>query len=116
MARYWIFMLVLLGALLVYAYYSDPCIGLVRGEFQARHPDWELVATDAESGSPESVRCVVSYRAPESRDVKRVIWWYRNDGGDWALFKVLDADVESPEPSAPPDRPRHPSPDQPPPT
>ena len=90
MLKYWVFMLVVLGALLVYSYFSDPCIGRVRRDFSEKHPGYEVVSSDAESGSAESVRCVISYRKPDSRQVHEEVWWYRNAGGGWALFKILE--------------------------
>ena len=42
------------------------------------------------SGSPDSVRCVVSYRKPDSPQVHEEVWWYRNAGSGWALFKILE--------------------------
>ncbi len=107
MWRYWVFMLVVLGSLLVYAYFSDPCIGLVRREFSEKHPGYEIVSTDAESGSSESVRGVVTYREPPSREAEKEVWWYRNAGDGWALFKIVEpgagSDQESPatRPSSP---------------
>ncbi len=107
MWRYWVFMLVLLGGLLVYAYSSDPCIGLVRREFSEKHSRYEIVSTDAESGSPESVRCVVSYRVPPSREVEQEVWLYRNAGDGWALFKILEP-AAGPDPAPPATRPASP--------
>ncbi|MBW2416560.1 MAG: hypothetical protein JRG76_18860 [Deltaproteobacteria bacterium] len=97
MWKYWVFMLVVLGLALVYAYLSDPCIGLVRSEFSARYPDRQLVSSDADSGSPESVRCVVSYRESGSQEVESEVWWYRNKPDGWQLYKILE-----PEPAANP--------------
>ena len=94
MWKYWVFMLVVLGLALVYAYLSDPCIGLVRGEFSEKYPGYQVVSSDAESGSPESVRCVVSYRKPDDPQVHAEVWWYRNTGNGWALFKILETSEE----------------------
>lgn len=96
MLKYWVFMLAVLGIALVYAYFSDPCSRLVRGDFSEKHPAYEVVSVDAESGSPESVRCVVSYRNLDSRQVHEEVWWYRNAGSGWALFEILET-PENPE-------------------
>lgn len=99
MWRLWAIMFAILGALLVYAYFADPCIGRIRQDFAQTHPEWELVSSDPESGSPSSVRCVVSYRKSSGPELYREVWWYRNLGDGWALQEVLEYEPE--EPAAP---------------
>lgn len=93
MLKYWIFMGVVLITLLVYSYFMDPCISRVRRAFTEKHPDYELVSSDADSGSPESVRCVVSYRTPEDPQVHEQVWWYRDRGDGWELYKILEPEA-----------------------
>lgn len=101
MWKYWVIMLVILGALLVYSYFADPCIGLVRSEFVEKHPGAKIVSTDAEAGSPESVRCVVSYRKPGNQEIHKEVWWYKNPGSGWALHKIVEPSDAPTDPARP---------------
>ena len=62
----------------------------MRAEFSSKYPDYEILHSGAEEGSPESVRCTISYRKPDSAQIHEELWLYRNPGRGWRFSRVLE--------------------------
>jgi hypothetical protein len=70
----------------------------VRAAFAERHPGYEIVGSEAVEGSPESVRCQVSYRKPEAEQIYRDIWMYQRAKDGWSFSKILKTGEKEPTP------------------
>ena len=66
MAKYYIALFLIFGAVLYWVFLQDPCGQQVKADFSARYPDYEIDVTGATDGSPESVQCHVTYQKPGS--------------------------------------------------
>ncbi len=91
MWKYYVLLFAVLGLGLYYVYVSDPCRSQIRAEFSAQHPGYEILGSEAESGSPESVRCRISYKQPEDGRTQEELWLYLNSDTGWKFSKVLPA-------------------------
>ena len=88
MWKYYALLLAAVALVLAYTYVADPCNRLLRTDFARMHPDFEILDSGAEQGSPESVRCQISYRKPGSPDVYREVWVYQYQGTAWEFSRV----------------------------
>lgn len=95
MWKYYALLFTVVVVALFYAYLADPCNRLVRLEFAQQHPDYEVIDSDADEGSPESVQCHVTYRKPGDPQVYKDIWLYQNLGRrskqGWEFAKVIES-------------------------
>jgi len=91
MLKYYLLAFAVVAIALFYAYVSDPCNKLVQMEFASQHPDYEIVDSAADQGSPESVRCRISYRKPDSEKVHEAVWLYIHGKEGWEFSKVVGA-------------------------
>ena len=98
MAKYYVLMFAAVAIALFYAYVSDPCNMLVRRDFSNKHPDYTIVGATAEEGSPESVRCRVSYRKPDSAELHEELWLYYKMKQGWEFSKILKKEPGEPTP------------------
>jgi hypothetical protein len=71
-----------------YVYLRDPCNRQVREDFSNRHPSYRIVESGASEGSPESVRCHVSYQKPGSGQIYEDIWLYQYVD-TWKFLRVI---------------------------
>lgn len=90
MLKYYLLAFVVLAIALAYAYVSDPCHQLVRMEFAERYPEYEIVDSDAQEGSPEKVQCLVSYQKPGSAEIHQEGWVYISGKEGWELSRVVE--------------------------
>ncbi|MCP4006095.1 MAG: hypothetical protein GY725_18080 [bacterium] len=90
MLKYWILMFVVLGIALYYVFLQDPCNRLVKQNFSAQYPSYTILGSGAEQGSPETVRCRVTYRKPDSPQVFEDLWLYQNIDRRWKFFRVIE--------------------------
>jgi len=94
MSKYYLLMFLVMGIALYYAFIRDPCNRQVRTDFSSKHPSYEIVDSRPSEGSPESVRCNISYREPDSDQVYRDTWLYIFSKKGWEFSKVLEARME----------------------
>lgn len=93
MWKYYVLLFTVFVVAAVYAYLADPCNRLVRLEFAQQHPGYEVIDSNADKGSPESVQCHVSYRKPGDPQVYVDVWLYQNRGRHtkgWEFAKVIE--------------------------
>jgi len=98
MLKYYLLAFAVVAIALFYAYVSDPCNKLVRLEFGNRHPNYQIVDTKADQGSPESVRCRVFYRKPDADQVHEEVWLYVNGQQGWEFSRVLPKQAQDQTP------------------
>jgi hypothetical protein len=89
MAKYYLVLLVIIGVVLFNIFIKDPCNILARADFANKHPGYEILDTVSGEGSPESVQCTVYYEKPDSKDVYKDIWVYRNSSDGWKFSNIL---------------------------
>ena len=89
MLKYYLLMIAVVGLLLLYAFHTDPCNKLFRGDFAGQHPDYRILDSDAEQGSPESVHCRIAYRKPDDERIYEDVWLYKNQGAGWEFSRVI---------------------------
>ena len=92
MWKYYVLLFVALVLVLAYTYIADPCNRLLRTDFEQRNPSYALLDSRAVSGSPEAVRCRVSYRKPDDKETYEDVWVYRYQGTRWEFSKVAEAE------------------------
>ncbi len=87
------FALAALVVALAFLYVSmrNPCSMQVKADFSDKHPDYTLLDTGASEGSPESVRCNVSFQKPDSEQVYEETWLYRYSRQGWRFSRILNA-------------------------
>ncbi len=90
MLKYYLLGFVVVAIALFYAYIADPCNKLVRMEFASRHPAYQILDSDADQGSRETVRCRISYRKPDSVEIFREVWLYIHGKEGWQFSRVLE--------------------------
>ena len=90
MLKYYLLMIGIVGLALLYAFTVDPCNKLLRTDFASQHPDYRILDSDAEHGSPESVRCLIAYRKPGSERIYEDVWLYQNRGTGWKFSRVVE--------------------------
>jgi hypothetical protein len=91
MWKYWTLLVVIAGVGLFYVYRADPCNRLARMEFSARYPSFKLLDTAAEEGSPETVRCRITYRKPDSKQMHEDVWLYQNRANGWEFSRIIES-------------------------
>ncbi len=94
MLKYYLLGFAVVAIALFYAYLADPCNKLVRMEFASRHPEYQILDSEAYQGSRETVRCRISYRKPDSEEVYREIWLYINGTEGWQFSRVLESGID----------------------
>ena len=87
--KYYLLMLLVVGIALSFVYIKDPCHQQLRADFSSRYPDFEILESGASEGSPESVRCHISYKKPNSDGVFEDIWLYQDSGKGWQFSKIV---------------------------
>lgn len=90
MWKYYVMLFGAVALVLAYTYVADPCNRLLKADFARMHPGWWLLSSEAERGSPESVRCRISYRKPESPVVHEEVWVYHFRDTAWEFSRVAE--------------------------
>ncbi len=90
MSKYYAFLFLIFGIALYYVFIKDPCNNQLRMDFSNRYPDYEVLDHGPSEGSRETVRCRISYRKPDSKEVHEDIWLYQDSGRGWEFSKILD--------------------------
>lgn len=106
MLKYYAFLFLILGIALFYVYVKDPCNNQLRMDFADRHPTYEILDTGASEGSPETVRCHISYRKPDAEQVYDDIWLYKHSKRGWEFSKILETRKAGPAGKGADPRPR----------
>jgi hypothetical protein len=89
MLKYYLVLLLILGAVLVYIFRGDPCNRLVRADFSNMYPDFEILDSGAQEGTPDSVHCHIYYKKSGSDQIYDDTWLYKNPGNGWEFSKIL---------------------------
>ncbi len=90
MLRYSVFLLVILGIALFYVFVKNPCNGQLRADFSNKYPTYEILTSAASEGSPESVRCQISYRKSNGEAILEDTWLYQHSGRGWEFSRILE--------------------------
>jgi hypothetical protein len=95
MAKYYLLMVAVVALALLYAFVEDPCNRLVRMEFAEKHPGYVILDSHPDQGSPESVRCQITYRRPDDARVYEDVWLYHHvskggRGRGWQFARALE--------------------------
>ena len=90
MLKYYVFMFLILGVALFYVFIKDPCNQQLKTDFSNRHPSYKILNTGASEGSPESVRCHISYRKIDHEQVYEDIWLYQDSGSGWEFSRIVE--------------------------
>jgi len=104
--KYYVALFLIAGIVLFYVFRQDPCNELLRTDFADKYPDYTLLSSGADEGSPDSVHCQISYRRPDSEQVHEETWLYQNQGSGWSFSRLLEppesaVPVKESEPSDP---------------
>jgi hypothetical protein len=89
MLKYYAFLALIVAIALYYVFIRDPCNQLLSTDFSNRHPSYKILSSGASEGSPESVRCHISYRKPDSEQIHEDIWLYQYSKRGWQFAKII---------------------------
>lgn len=89
MSKYYVFPILIVGIALFYVFVKDPCNAQLRTDFSNKYPGYEILNSGASEGSPESVRCHISYRKPDGEQILEDIWLYQDSGRGWEFAKII---------------------------
>lgn len=92
MLKYYLLMFAVVVLALIYAFLADPCSRLVRVEFNEKYPTYVVLDSGADKGSPDRVRCHITYRRPDDAQVYEDIWLYQRakKRGAWGFARALE--------------------------
>jgi len=90
MWKYYLLVFAAVALVLAYVYVADPCNRLLQVDFARMRPGHVLLDSGAESGSPESVHCRISYRKPGSGEVFEDVWVYQYSGTAWEFSRIAE--------------------------
>lgn len=90
MLKYYLLLILVAGIALFYAFLQDPCNRQIRTEFSDAHPSYEILDSVAEEGSPESVRCLISYQESDREQTYEDVWLYRRSDSGWKFSRILE--------------------------
>jgi hypothetical protein len=96
MLKYLAFLVLIIGVALFYVFVKDPCNGQLRADFSNKYPSYEIVDSGASEGSPESVRCLVSYQRPDSEQIQEDIWLYQYSRRGWEFSRIIETREQKP--------------------
>lgn len=88
--KYYALMVLVVGIALFYAFVKDPCNQQLRTDFANRYPDYRIQNSRASEGSPESVRCRISYQMTDSEQIHEDIWLYQHSRSGWEFSRILE--------------------------
>jgi hypothetical protein len=89
MAKYYLILVVVMGVVLFNVFIKDPCNSLLRTDFSAKYPDYEILDAVSGEGSPDNVQCTVYYEKPANKDVYKDTWLYKNSSDGWKFSNIL---------------------------
>lgn len=92
MWKYYAILFSAVALVLAYTYMADPCNRLLKADFARMHPGDVLLSAAAESGSPESVHCRISYRTPASAQLHEDVWVYQRTDTAWEFSRVAETE------------------------
>ena len=90
MLKYYVFAFLIVGIALFYAFLKDPCNRQLRADFSNKYPGYKILESGASEGSPESVRCHISYQKPDTEKIYEDIWLYLYADTGWKFSRVLE--------------------------
>ena len=89
MAKYYILVFLIAGAVLFYIFSEDPCNKNISTDFSGKYPNYTILESTAREGSPDKVHCHILYRKPDSEQVYEDIWVYLNTDAGWRFSEIL---------------------------
>ena len=92
MAKYYLILVLILGAVLVYIFLEDPCNNQFRADFSNKHPGYKILDSASREGSPEIVQCEILYKKPDNDQIYKDIWVYEKLQNGWSFSSVLEAE------------------------
>lgn len=106
MSKYYLFVVMIVGLALFYAFIKDPCNRQLTTDFSDKYPSYEILGSGASEGSPESVHCRISYHKPDSDEIYEDIWLYQHSRSGWQFSKILETRKTEPTGGVQEKRPR----------
>ncbi len=91
MSKYYIFLFLIMGAVLFYIFRQDPCNKIFRADFSNMYPSYKILDSGSEEGSPDNVHCHIYYKKPDSEQVYEDIWLYEDSGSGWNFSGILES-------------------------
>ena len=92
MAKYYIALFLIMGAVLFYIFLEDPCNNILRADFSEKFPDYKILDSVSGEGSPDNVQCHIYYEKPDSKQVYKDTWSYRNSESGWRFSEVIETE------------------------
>ena len=96
MLKYYALMFLIVGVALYYVFLQDPCYSQLRADFFGRHPGYQILTSGASAGSPETVRCHISYRKTDGEQVYEDVWLYQDSGSGWTFSGIIETGKRAP--------------------
>jgi len=90
MLKYYAFLFLIVGMAVFYVSIKDPCKQQLRAEFSDMYPSYAILDSGASEGSPESVRCHISYRKPDGGQIYEDLWLYQHKRQGWSFSRILE--------------------------
>jgi hypothetical protein len=90
MYKYYGFLILIVGMAVLYVFVKDPCKQQLRAEFADMYPSYVILDSAASEGSPESVRCRISYQKPEDKQIYEELWLYQHKRDGWSFSRILE--------------------------
>ncbi len=106
MLKYYAFLFLIVGIALFFVFIKDPCNQQLKMDFAEKYPSYEILGTGASEGSPESVRCHISYQKPGSEEIYEDLWLYQRSRSGWRFSKILQNRTKEQTDGAEDERPR----------
>ena len=91
MMKYYVIMFLVAGVALYYVFLQDPCHKKVSEDFASKYPGYVVLSSTASDGSPQSVRCNISYRNPDSEQTYEDVWLYENSNEGWKFSEIIES-------------------------
>ncbi len=95
MAKYYVFLFLVMAAVLYYIYIEDPCNRTLRLDFSSKYPDYAILDSGAGEVSTGNVRCHITYRKPDSDQVYEDVWLYKDIGDGWVFSKIVSSSMST---------------------
>lgn len=106
MLKYYAFLFLIVGIALFYVFIKDPCNQQLKTDFSDKYPGYEILDTGASEGSPESVRCHISYQKPDSEEIYEDLWLYQRSRSGWKFSRILETRTKEQADGTDDERPR----------
>jgi len=96
MWKFYLLLFAIMGSVLFYVYVEDPCNQQIRTEFSSKYPDYKILDSISGEGTPENVLCHIYYEKPDSEEIYKDIWSYKNSESGWQMSGIIEAELPAP--------------------